>query len=695
MILQSLRLHNWRQFKGTTPDIQFSRPGNSPITLLFGTNGAGKTALLNAFTWTLYNSTTRGFSLPEQIVNKSAIREAQPGDSVEGWVELKLEHLGNKFSIRKTSRVRRGAMETDTSDLGNPTTELQCCGPDGNWRVITEVAESIGRVLPEDLHRYFFFDGERIERIVRPTSKEKADIANATKMLFGLEVLERAARHLNGARKRLEREYAAIGDAQTRELLAEKKDIEATEDKCKTRLAELQRNITGHRNVKKELEDRLRKLQAVREVQQRRDHLNTEKERRDESLRQISADLSSLINSRGYAVYMADACGSYKQIIEDKRARGELPTGMKRQFVDDLLASDVCICGRSLNQEDCPEARAAVAGWKLKAGLGDVEEKAIRMGGEVKQLELQMQEFWALLNQYEQKRAADREQLSQIEWELDSISNTLKHSPREGVSDLETRLANTVSAIESDLQEVGSVNTRMKQLIHRLKEIDGKLKRHQANQNRQRIARDRVVVAQEAKERIEESRRRFELMIRENLVKKVRGLFDVISYTPYVPEIADDYSLSLRESAGGMPLGVASSQGESQILSLCFIGAVIAITKEYQARKERLPGLDGSVYPIVMDSPFGSLGPTYRTQIADHITKLADQVVIMVTNTQWRGEVEQSTKDRIGHRYILEYYSPKEDLPRETIEIGNTTHDLIKASPNEYEYTQVLEVTRA
>ncbi len=590
MILQSIRLHNWRQFKGTTPEIQFSGPSNRPVTVFFGTNGAGKTAILNAFTWTLYNSTTRGFSLPEQIVNNSAIREATPGDSVEGWVDLKFEHLGNRFLIRKTDRVRRGASETETIQLGDPTTELQCCGPDGRWRPVPEVAESIGRVLPLDLHTYFFFDGERIERIVRPDPQEKADIANATKMLFGLEVLERAVRHLNAARKKLEREYASIGDPQTVELLAEKKKVETNIEECQTRLDELQRNITGHRDVKKEREDRLRKLQDVKGVQQRRDYLNEEKDRRDESLRQISADLSSLITSRGYTVYVADACRSYKRIVEDKRARGELPTGIKRQFVDDLLATDVCICSRSLKEEDCPEARSAVAGWKLKAGLGDVEEKAIRMGGEVKQLELHVQEFWRLLDQYEQKRTADRERLSQIEQELESISNTLKHSPQEEVSDLESKLADTESAIENDLQEVGSVNTRMRQEDDRLKEIDTKLQKHTANEEKQRIAQKRVAAAQQARQRIEESKDRMEVMIREKLVKKIRRLFDVISYKPYVPEIADDYSLRMRESTGGMSLGVASSQGESQILSLCFIGAVIAIAKEYQARRERLPG---------------------------------------------------------------------------------------------------------
>ena len=692
MILQSIRLHNWRQFKGTTPEIQFSRSSSRPVTVFFGTNGAGKTAILNAFTWTLYNSTTRGFLFPEEIVNKSAIWEASPGGTVTGWVQIKLKHHHNRYLIKKTVHVQRGTGEIETTRTLGPTTELRWCGPDGRWQTGSEVAESIGRILPAALHTYFFFDGERIERIVRPGKQEKADIAQATKMLFGLEVLERAVRHLNAARKELEFEYASIGDAQTVKLLDKKAEIEADIERCKNRLEELQQNIAGHRNVKEELENRLRCLRDVKAIQERRDHLKAEQDQRTVSLRRINAELSELISGKGYTVYAADACRSYKQIIEDKRARGELPTGIKRQFVDDLLARDVCICSRSLKEKDCPEARGAVAEWKLRAGLGDVEEKAIRMGGEVKQLELQVQEFWKRLDQHEQKRAEDRERLSQVEQELDSISEKLKHSPQEEVSDLENRLSATEAAIENDLREVGSAEANIKQKKDQLNEIDVKLQRHQANEERQRVAQKRVSAAQQAIGRIEESRGRIEVMIREKLVKKIRRLFGVISYTPYVPEIADDYSLMLRESTGGMPLGVASSQGESQILSLCFIGAVIAIAKEYQTRKGQSLGPDSSVYPIVMDSPFGSLGPTYRTQIADHITKLADQVVIMVTDTQWRGEVEQSIKDRIGHLYVLEYYSPKEDLPRETIEIGRTTYDLIRPSSNEYEYTRVCEV---
>ena len=157
MKLLSLRLQNFRQFKGQSPEITFGSSKDRPITVFFGTNGAGKTALLNAFTWTLYGTTSRGFLLPGQVVNNAAIREAKPNEVVETWVEIKFEHLGYKYVIRKTSRVRRGPTEIDATPIGDPVAELQWAGPEGKWKQELSIEDAIGRVLPEDLHTYFFF----------------------------------------------------------------------------------------------------------------------------------------------------------------------------------------------------------------------------------------------------------------------------------------------------------------------------------------------------------------------------------------------------------------------------------------------------------------------------------------------------------------------------------------------------------
>lgn len=694
MNLISLRMHNFRQFLGTTPEIQFAS-GTKNVTVLFGTNGAGKTAMLNAFTWTLYDTTTRGFLFPGQIVNKAALRQAKPGDTIDAWVEIKFDHLGKKYVLRKTHSVIRTQNEAEVINRDSDTKGLQWAGEDGQWRTESSISDVIGRILPIDLHTYFFFDGERIERLVQPTKEEQADISNATRKLLGIEILERASRHLSNAKRSLEKELEAIGDPETVKLLKEKTEIEIVIHGHAVRASELNRNLEGHHARKDELEKRLRELHEVKSVQERRDQLNRDSEARKTALFQTGQNLSNLISSRGYSVFIEPASVSYRSLIDGLRQRGELPAGIKRQFVDDLLHDALCICDRSLREDVAPDARSAVERWKGRAGLADVEEKAIRMGGEVKQLEIGIEEFWKLLDQYEQKRTADRQELARVEEELEGISEKLRNSPKEEISGLEEALKKTQRAMEADVLEQATANAAIKQQQHRLTEIEHEIARHQGNEARQQLAQRRVNAAYESLSRIEESRARFETMHRAALLKKVRHLFDIVSYTPYVPDITDGYALRLLESAGGAPLPVAASQGESQILSLCFIGAMIDLAREYHSRKEKLPGPNSSVYPLVMDSPFGSLGPTYRHQVADHISVLADQVVIMVTNTQWRGEVEESLKGRIGNSYVLEYFSPKEKIERETVDMDGQTFDLIRQSPNDFEYTQVQGVRHA
>lgn len=103
---------------------------------------------------------------------------------------------------------------------------------------------------------------------------------------------------------------------------------------------------------------------------------------------------------------------------------------------------------------------------------------------------------------------------------------------------------------------------------------------------------------------------------------------------------------------------------------------------------------DSSTFPIVMDSPFGTLDEMYRRQIAKTIPNLANQLVVLVTKTQWRGEVAQEMANYIGREYILTYNSPKLDCEEDSIQINSDRYSLVRQSPNEFEYTEIIEVQR-
>jgi DNA sulfur modification protein DndD len=116
--------------------------------------------------------------------------------------------------------------------------------------------------------------------------------------------------------------------------------------------------------------------------------------------------------------------------------------------------------------------------------------------------------------------------------------------------------------------------------------------------------------------------------------------------------------------------------------------------REWSEKRKMMMIPDSSTFPIVMDSPFGSLDENSRRHIAKTIPQLANQLIVLVTKTQWRGEVEAEMTNRIGREYVLTYYSSKPDCEQDYIELGGERYPLVKQSPNEFEYTEIMEVER-
>ena len=684
MKLTSIKLCNFRQFYGRTPEILLSS-GTQNTTIIHGNNGAGKTTLLNAFTWVLYEKFSAAFASEDQLVNKRAITEAKLKDSIECWVELGFEHNNKRYQVRRLCR----AYKTEAGvEQGKSELYLQIAGDDGRWLLPQQLPEDIiGRILPVSLHQYFFFDGERIEQIVR--SDKKPEIAEATKTLLGVEVLNRSIKHLKEAKKTLEAELAVIGDSETKNLLREQKKLEQESEQLSKRQVEIEQELEHQDELKKTIGNRLLELSGAQELQNLRDELEVRQKLLREQLKQAKDALNRAISTRGYTVLLSEATAEFRAIVDDLRDRGELPVGIKRQFVGDLLNEQRCICGAELLEGT--HAHQQVSAWMDRAGIADVEETAIRMSAQVDELDKQAPEFWQEVDRQQDNIAKWRTELSGIETQLDDIKKKLRSFPNEDISQLQKRLDETEEKIRDLTLEKGA---NQQQIARIATDIEAKVKqiaKHKTNESKQALAQQRIAATQDAIERLTEVRVRLDNQFRASLEKRVQEIFTSISFTPYVPKLSDRYELTLIENTAGQETTVAASTGENQILSLSFIGGIIDQVREW-IQENALMGPDSSTFPIVMDSPFGSLDEIYRRQIAKTIPQLANQLVVLVTKTQWRGEVAQEMAKHIGREYVLTYNSPKPDCEEDAIELGGVRYPLVRQSPNEFEYTEIVEV---
>jgi DNA sulfur modification protein DndD len=274
---------------------------------------------------------------------------------------------------------------------------------------------------------------------------------------------------------------------------------------------------------------------------------------------------------------------------------------------------------------------------------------------------------------------------------LDNIREQRRKDPIEEIRNLQKRL----DEIDAKIRELTLEEGENKQKIADAKsEIDllGKqISKHEMNEARQALTQRRIAATQDAIERLTEFRLRLDKHFRVQLEKRVQEIFSSISFKPYLPKLSDKYELTLIENTSGYEAQVAASTGENQILSLSFIGGIIDRVREWSKEEMMVP--DSSTFPIVMDSPFGSLDEIYRRQIAKTIPELANQLVVLVTKTQWRGEVADEMENRIGKEYVLTYYSSKPDCQEDSIERFGNNYPLVKQSPNDFEYTEIQEVS--
>lgn len=633
MKIEHIRLVNFRQFFGEqTAD--FSTLDDLNVTVFHGSNGAGKTSLFSAINWCLYD---QGVEDIGQLVSKEAISRANNGEQVPCVVTIGFIHRGQRFIAERVANYVKidNEVRSEKSDFtftrilksGNSKTEFNPIGV-------------MNSILPANVRPYFFFDGEKMDDLTKAGSK---DVEDAVRNIMRLPTIERAQEHLQGIAIEFRRELKKKGSPEIEKLISQEEGIRNNREKLMKRREELRENIRLGRQQIADMEEKLRGSEVAKELQKRRDTIQKLLEELEQRERDLIVDIQKFAN-RSYIAILGDVAQKALTIVDDKREKGEIPSGIREKFILDLIDKGICVCGRAFSMED--EAHQHLTALLRRSTSSKLENEVIRMAGALHSLSMNATNTLDSINNRNKDLGSTKETSARLYAELDDLKRQVIDTTIEEIIQLERQRMNFQRLLETSLAEQGRIEAEISILDKQI--IDLQKQREAAEKKEKEISllARKESLAQRAADAVAQIKEQFFEHTRLEIEKATKDVFSRLAWKQdHFQDVCLDQDFRMEViDRWGTPTRKELSAGERQILSLSFIAAMSRLSNEEA--------------PLVMDTPFGRLSGQHLKAVAENLPGLTPQLILFVTDREWDEASRTQLEPRTGFQYDL-YFDEK------------------------------------
>ena len=649
MLIKTLRMENFRQFKGTTK-VDFSCDPEKNVTIILGDNTFGKTTLLQAFNWCFYGKVNFD-QRPDFLLNYEAAGEMRNGDRQLVEVEITVLHDGMEYIITRSQRYTCAGNNVKGESV--PTIKVSYKQPDGQTEPVKgfQVDNVINNILPEDLSSYFFFDTERVNSI-----STRKDVAEAVKGLLGLSIMDSAIRHLGDKGKRstvIGKIYGSMdldGDAKATEALNRIHTAEEKRAAIKEQLDDCDLQINQYEARKEQLDAILRDNQTTAALQKKKEDLERRIALEKKALADTTAAYFSDFNAGALTFFAQPLLRTASAFLKEVKVDDKGIRDLTKPTIMELIKRGRCICGQEIREGND-------AYQHLMSELAYVPPESI--GNTVRHYRERLDSFsrpaertFSSIDQRYKEILRLKGRIQEWEDELDTISDQI--SGKENMRSYESELAD----IKVRLRDLHAKKDRLnrddgaqKNSIDSYKKIYDSLT---AVSGKNRQAMELMAYAEDIREWLEETYKEKELTIREDLEAKVNKIFEQMYHGHRRVAINAKYHVELLTTVADKEIAAGESEGSNRVKNFAFIAGLVALAKGKIVTDSSENGinLSSEPYPLVMDAPFSNADETHTANISKVLPEIAEQVIMFVMQKDWN-YAEPVMNNRVGKRYHL------------------------------------------
>lgn len=657
MHIKKIKLDNFRQFKGTQT-LEFSTDAEKNVTLILGNNNTGKTTLAQAFLWCLYGETD---FKEKELINRE-VRDRKGEGRVS--VEMEVVHLGKAYRLYRSEYYNR-------ERRSNRVFRVSQQNPHGDWRSFGD-ADSIKKVkemLPQELSRFFFFDGERIHSMSEEliAQKRSHNFEEAVRGLVGLNALQAAIRHFGALEKKstvlgmFQQEISADSNLKIQSKQQEVEKLARQIEKNKEEEQRLEEDRKHYEKAQSEIQDQLRTMQHDIELRDQYDQLK--KHAIECETREIE-DTKTLF--RQFSAHVGDALSRslLQPALEVLKEEKILDTGIPYIHADTikfLLERKTCLCGLALDKD--PEKSAclrelikSLPPYSIGQMVGFFS-KQIRQRAEISDGFLE--DFERLVRQTRGwKHEKEQAQSDMLAIEDQIPDQRAVEAVRTRFQEAGKKKEECIRMVRQIAAAIGNDEGRKKKLENELQEIFSRDERNQKNLRYLRYA-------TEILRRLNSAYREREKVTRAELERTINRVFEEIYGEGIELNVSENYAVSTHVTdteQGVSGDDLEKNTAQSYAIIFAFISGIIEMAKTKRDDGD-VSSVNAEDYPLVMDAPLSSFDKLRIKQICRVLPKVAGQVILFIKDTD--GETAQhELSQRIGHQWQL----VAENLTRTRIE---------------------------
>ena len=649
MLLESIKLENFRQFRNEYIEFAQGADGKN-VTIIIGDNGAGKTTFAQAFFWCLYGETE--FS-DKNMINRLVASEMKPGQKEKVQVTLKLTHGNVLYTLMREQEYSKDYSNRIKGD--NTIFDIAIKDSKGNTTYVKKTLCEVKSILPKELSKYFFFDGERIEKMSKDisTGKKATDFAEAVKGLLGLNAMFSAIQHFNPKAKNsvigsYESSYSANSNIK---IIEYTKTIE----NCKEKIAEIDSRIDELENQIEHA--RSRKAEKVEEIKlyAEGEELQLQKEKLLGQIKSVKTSRSTVIkeiiknfNANMSFFFSSSLMLKALEFLANKDFIGKDIPFMHSKTIEYLLKQKVCICGTHLDEGSVPYNKIKgllefLPPQSLSTNVSDFKKESNRRANARENLYDDIREKMAIISKQDEEIVNLNDDLNAIEKKLSSND-----------------VRNTVRTINAEIQicdqTIRKNQTERDQLLMKKGGFEKDATRADTerrnltllDENNKKIEIYKAY-AEKIYEELQEVYDSSETEIRSKLEATINEIFRTIYEGGLSLTIDEKYHISVY--ANDYDGDVETSTAQSISVIFAFITGIIKIARENRtANNEDAKLLSSEPYPLVMDAPLSTFDKRRIKTVCESLPNIAEQVIIFIKDTD--GELaEDYMGDKIGSRH--------------------------------------------